>query len=63
MKKHELCVCKKVFKKEDEEVEYYECSATIDGEKIIFQPRDEDKKLLKYLLKFHKYDDKGGMVD
>lgn len=63
MKKFELCVCKKVFKKEDEEVEYYEYSALIDGEKILLQPRDEDKRLLKYLLKFHKYDDKGVMVD
>lgn len=63
MKKFELCIIKKIFKKDDEEVEYYEYSAIIDGEKILLQPREEDKKLLKYLLKFHVYDDKGVMVD
>lgn len=63
MKKLELCVVKKVFNNEDEIIEYFELSTKLDNENIRLQVKDDDKKLFKYLLKFHKFDDKGGLVD
>jgi len=63
MKKLELCIEKKSFEKDGEKLEYYELSTIIDGEKISLQVKEDNKKLLKYLLKFHKFDEKGVMVD
>ena len=59
----ELKIQKKSFEKDGEKLEYYELSTIIDNQKISLQVRDEDKKLFKYLLNFHKYDDKGVMID
>ena len=59
-----LEIKKKVFEKEDgEKVEYYELSTIIDGQKIGLQVKEDDKKLFKYLLTFHKFDEKGGMIN
>ena len=63
MKNYVLCVTKKSFEKDNQIVEYYELSTVIDGEKISLQVKEDNKKLLKYLLKFHKFDDKGVMID
>lgn len=63
MKKFDLCIVKKSFEKDGESVEYYELSTIIDGEKISLQVKEDNKKLFKYLLKFHKFDEKGGVVD
>ena len=59
----ELKIQKKSFEKEGEKLEYYELSTVIDNQKISLQVKEEDKKLFKYLAKFHKYDDKGVMID
>ena len=63
MKKYDLCVVKKSFEKDGESVEYYELSTIIDGVKISLQVKEDNKKLFKYLLKFHKFNEKGEMVD
>lgn len=59
----ELKIKKKVFEKDGEKVEYYELSTDIDGQKISLQVKEDDKKLFKYLLKFHKFDEEGGMIN
>ncbi len=47
-----LVVEKKIFaKSEVEQIEYFDLSVEIDGNKIRLKPVDEDKKLLNYLLK------------
>lgn len=63
MKKFDLCIVKKSFVKDGECVEYYDLSTIIDGEKISLLVKEDNKKLFKYLLKFHKYDEKGGIID
>lgn len=59
----ELKIQKKSFEKDGEKLEYYELSTVIDNQKISLQVKEDDKKLFKYLAKFHKYDDKGVMVE
>ena len=63
MKKFDLCIKKKSFLKNDEKVEYYELSTIIDNEKITLQVKDCDKKILKFLLKSYKFNEKGEIVD
>ena len=46
-----LTVTRRKFVAEDKrEVEFYSFEADIGGEKITFQPRKEDKRLLTHLL-------------
>lgn len=55
VKELKMQVERKVFISDDgEKIGYYEYSATIGGEKFIFKPRSEDKKLLEYFLKCSK---------
>ena len=59
-----LKIKKCVFENEDKEkVEFYALSTEIDGEKIDLQVKDDSKKLFKYLVKFHKFNEKGDMID
>lgn len=59
----ELEIKKKVFEKDGKKVEYYELSTNIDGQKITLQVKEDDKRLFKYLLNSHKFDEEGGMID
>lgn len=63
MKNFDLCIVKKSFEKDGKSVEYYELSTTIDNQIISLQVKDDDKKLFKYLLTFHKTNEKGEIVD
>lgn len=65
MKDYVLKIQKKSFvdKNDNKEVVYFEMVVEIDGTPLHLGFKEQDKKLGSYLLKLHKYDEKGNIVD